>query len=388
MPTLGAALDLAKNEARNFRAHQLGSAPSSPVTGQLYYNTGDNTLYWWNNSTWVAASAGAGGPPTGAAGGDLAGSTYPNPVIAAGVVTDGKVAAANKDGVAGTASMRTLGIGAQQAFPGDGRLDQVAAPTASVALNSQKITGLGAPAAATDAATMGYVDSVAQGLAPKDSVRCATTGAITISTGLNATDVIDGITLVNGDRVLVKNQAAPAENGIYVVAASPARSTDADAWAELPSAFTFVEQGNTNADTGWVCTADQGGTLGTTAVTWAQFNGGGAVVGGAGLTATGSTLDVGQGAGITVAADTVAVNLATLSGSVPVANGGTGQTTAKTARESGLLSCGYYSSATHGAGTSIAITELHTVYAPRAGYPFRYRTRQMVSWRFLYCCSS
>src|SRR4051812_47772892 len=79
----------------------------------------------------VATGGGGGGSPTGAAGGDLAGSTYPNPVIAAGAVTDTKVAAANKDGLAATPSMRTLGTGAQQATAGnDSRLSDARTPTA------------------------------------------------------------------------------------------------------------------------------------------------------------------------------------------------------------------------------------------------------------------
>ena len=90
MPTLGNALDFAKYEARNIRGHQLGTAPSSPVTGQLYYNTGDNTLYWWDGSAWVSARGGVSTTPpatTGALGtiqlaGDLAG-TATSPQIAA-----------------------------------------------------------------------------------------------------------------------------------------------------------------------------------------------------------------------------------------------------------------------------------------------------------------
>ena len=154
----------------------------------------------------------------------------------------------------------------------------------------------------------------------------------------------------------------------------PPRATDTDAWAELPAAFTFVEQGTANADTGWVCTADQGGTLNTTAITWAQFSGAGSVVAGAGLTKTGSTLDViGTANRITVAADSVDISTAyvgqasiTTLGTITtgvwtgttiaVANGGTGQTTAKAGRETGLGAAGYYSSATHGAGTTITIT--------------------------------
>ena len=71
MPILGAALDFAKYEARNIRSHQLGTAPATPVTGQFYYNTGDNTLYWWDGSQWVSARGGAAAIPpatTGALG--------------------------------------------------------------------------------------------------------------------------------------------------------------------------------------------------------------------------------------------------------------------------------------------------------------------------------
>lgn len=380
MPTLAASLDFAKLEARQFRAHQLGTAPSSPVTGQLYYNTGDNTLYWWNGTAWIAASAGAGGPPTGSAGGDLAG-TYPNPDIKALVIVDGDVNAGAAiaesklnlatDAAAGTGSRRTLGTGAQQAMPGNTRLDTIAAPTGAVSLNSQKITGLATPTVATDAATMAYVDSVAQGLAPKDSVRAATTANITLS----APQTIDGISVIAGDRVLVKDQSTPATNGIYLVAAGAwTRVTDMDVWAEVPAAFTFVEQGTVNADTGWVSTADQGGTLNTTAITWVQFSGAGQITSGAGLTKTGNTLDVGVGAGITVNADSVqvanngitnamiadgaiALGTADVTGTLALGNGGTGQTTAKAARETGLSGAGYYSSATHGASTTISITQ-------------------------------
>jgi hypothetical protein len=169
------------------------------------------------------------------------------------------------------------------------RLDQMAAPTASVSMNSQKITNLATPTLDTDAATKGYVDSVAQGLDPKASCVVATTANITLS----GTQTIDGVAVVASDRVLVKNQSAPAENGIYVVAAGAwSRATDMDVWAEVPNAFTFIEQGTTQADTGWVCTSNAGGTIGTTAITFVQFSGAGTYSAGTGLTLTGSTFSI------------------------------------------------------------------------------------------------
>ena len=183
------------------------------------------------------------------------------------------------------------------------RLDQMAAPTASVAFNAQKITGLADPTAAQDAATKNYVDSVAQGLDVKVSVRAATTANITLS----GTQTIDGVAVIAGDRVLVKNQTTTNQNGIYVVAAGAwTRSTDTDTWTELVSAFTFVEEGTVNGDTGWVSTVNAGGTIGTTAVTFSQFSGAGTYIAGAGLTLTGNTFDIGGTANrITVNADTV-----------------------------------------------------------------------------------
>jgi phage-related tail fiber protein len=171
------------------------------------------------------------------------------------------------------------------------RIDQLDVPTASVAFNGQKITGLADPVNAQDAATKNYVDLTVQGLDPKQSVRAATTANIATLSGLLT---IDGVTLVGGDRVLVKNQTTASENGIYLAASgSWTRAIDMDTWAEVPNAYVFVEQGTVNADMGFVCTSDQGGTLNTTDITWVQFNGAGQVTAGAGLTKTGNQLDVG-----------------------------------------------------------------------------------------------
>lgn len=168
-------------------------------------------------------------------------------------------------------------------------LADLASTTADFSMNGYKITNLANPVSDTDAANKYYVDSVAQGLDVKASCLVATTENI----GLSGLLTVDGVTLTAGDRVLVKNQSAPAENGIYVVAASAwSRTSDADAWAELVSAYTFIEAGNTYADTGWVCTVNAGGTLGTTAVTWSQFSGAGTYIAGTGLTLTGNTFSI------------------------------------------------------------------------------------------------
>lgn len=445
MPALGAPLDLAKYEARNLRAHILGTAPSSPVTGQMYYNSGDNTLYWWDGGAWVSARGGAASTPqatTSSQGtiqlaGDLAG-TATSPQIAPGVLTDAEVAAANKDGTSGvpslrtlgsgaqqaaagndtrftdsrtptahkashepgggdaltvdaaaaTGSLRTLGAGAAQAMPGNRTLDAIPAPAAAVSLNSKAINNLLDPAAAQDAATKNYVDNAIQGLDVKASVKAATTANVTLAGG--APNTLDGVALVANDRVLVKNQTTTNQNGIYVVTTlgtgangTWTRATDMDVWSEVPAAYVWVEQGSgTQADTGWLSTSDQGGTLGTTAITWAQFSGAGSITDGAALLKTGNTLDVQvDNASIEIIADALRVKAAgitnamlaggidattKLTGAVPVANGGTGQTAQKAARETGLAAAGYYSSATHGAGATITITQAtHLLRASR-----------------------
>jgi hypothetical protein len=145
------------------------------------------------------------------------------------------------------------------------------------------------PVSALQLATKQYVDSVAQGLDPKASCVAATTANITLS----GTQTIDGVSLIAGDRCLVKDQTLSQNNGIYLVAAGAwTRATDMDTWAEVPGAFTFIEQGTSYADTGWVCTSNAGGTLGTTPITWVQFAGAGAYTAGTGLTLTGTQFSI------------------------------------------------------------------------------------------------
>ncbi len=183
----------------------------------------------------------------------------------------------NQIAVSATTGDITLSLPSAVVFPG------------SVTLNA-------APTEDFQAATKGYVDSVAQGLDIKASVKAATTENGALATAFDNGSVIDGVTLATGDRILIKNQTDATANGIYVVAASgaPTRSTDMNAAAEFPGAFTFVEQGTTNADTGYVCT-NNSVVVGTTEITFAQFSGAGSYVAGNGITLTGNSFSINTG---------------------------------------------------------------------------------------------
>lgn len=172
-------------------------------------------------------------------------------------------------------------------------LTDLSAPTAAFSFGNQNLTNLADPVNDQDAATKYYVDSVAQGLDVKASVLYSTTGNISLSGLATQAGGEWPSALTAGDRILVKNQTAQADNGIYVASAgSWSRSADANTWAELVSAYTFIEQGATLADTGWVCTVNAGGTLGTTPVTWSQFSGAGTYTAGTGLTLTGNIFSI------------------------------------------------------------------------------------------------
>jgi hypothetical protein len=138
-----------------------------------------------------------------------------------------------------------------------------------------------APVGTTDVVNKQYLEYFAAGLSWKQPVLCATTANITLS----GVQTLDGISAVAGSRVLVKNQTAAEENGIYISAAGAwARSDDANSWNDLISAMLFVEEGSTLAGKAFYCTAQQGGTLGTTAVNWSNFSVAASYTAGTGLT--------------------------------------------------------------------------------------------------------
>ncbi len=177
----------------------------------------------------------------------------------------------------------------------------ISGDTMTGALNmggTNTVTGLATPTAATDAATKAYVDALSAGLSWKQAVVAASTAPLTLATGFAAGEVIDGVTLVIGDRILVKDQAAPAENGIYVVTAgAPTRAADMDAAVEFDGSAMFVQKGTVNEGTGWTETLTVT-TVGTSAVAFSQFSGGQAYVWGVGLANTGNTIFINMGAGI------------------------------------------------------------------------------------------
>ena len=164
-------------------------------------------------------------------------------------------------------------------------------PSTGVFTNIQTTTGSisTTPSNPTDLVNKNYVDMFVQGYAIKAECQCASTGNLTLS-GLQT---IDGYTTLVGDRVLVKNQTNQAENGIYVAASGTwARSSDANTWNSLISAFTFIQNGSTQANSGWVCTISTGGTLGTTPVTWSQLASAASYFAGTGLTLSSYTFSI------------------------------------------------------------------------------------------------
>lgn len=163
-------------------------------------------------------------------------------------------------------------------------------PSSGSFTNISTITGTIAtqPTGATDIVNLLALQSYVAGISWKQPCAVATLTAITLS-GLQT---IDGYTTLAGDRVLVKNQANAAFNGIYLADAGAwTRSLDANVWDEFVSAISFIEYG-TQAGGAWFCTATPGGTLGTTPLNWSQFTTSAVYSAGTGLTLTGQVFSI------------------------------------------------------------------------------------------------
>jgi len=269
---------------------------TTPTNGQILIGNsgGTYTAATISQGTGITVTNASGAITIAATGaGTVTSVTASSPLASSGGATPnisltGTVAVAN--GGTGTATGSITGTGALTFTAGGSNTSVNLVPlgTGSVDVASKKVTNLSDPTVATDAATKSYVDSVAQGLDIKASVKVATTANITLS----GTQTIDGIVLVASDRVLVKDQTTGTQNGIYVVAAGAwTRATDMAAGSDASGAFTFVQYGTSLADTGWVQTADPA-VVGTDALVWTQFSGAGTYSAGNGLSLTGSTFAI------------------------------------------------------------------------------------------------
>jgi hypothetical protein len=350
------SIDLNKNELQNAVIQNLATAPSTPLAGQVYYNTGDNQLYIYNGTRWeVAGNAVQSGllsnrPAANSVDAGTIyyatdnylfyysdGSTWQQTNAFGNVVTETSYGQSSANGTStnyaradhthgtpalGTATPNAIagvtGSAGSATTPSKEDHTHAFTPAADLSMAGFKLTNVGTPSADGDAANKGYVDSVAQGLDTKASVVAATTTNGTLATAFANGQVVDGVTLATGERILIKNQTDATANGIYVVNATgaPTRSADMNTDSEFPSAYVFVEQGTTNADTGWVCTNNAPVTLGTTEIVWAQFSGAGTYTANNGVVLNGSVFSFAprSGYGLQTGASGAEIKLATTSG--------------------------------------------------------------------------
>lgn len=259
--------------------------------------------YSYLNSTLFIGGAAGVGSAAIPIGGSGAFASLNSPVFTGDPQAPTPAAADNDTSIATTAWVRGLS------------LSDFLTPTGNISWANNKITNLAAPTNATDAANKAYVDGVVQGLDSKESVRLRATANITIATPGAVAANFDGVVPANGNRILLTNQTTASENGIYTyngAASALTRTPDANTSAAVTSGqYMFVEEGTTSADTGWVLITNNPITLGTTALTYTQFNGVGSIIDGAGLAYTGNTLNVGTASAARIVVNANNIDLAT-----------------------------------------------------------------------------
>ena len=270
-------------ELLNVVIHKVNGNPSTPVAGQIWYDTATGKLKYRD--------------------------------------ADSNVDPTNRAEHSGTQLASSISDFDTQVRIS--RLDQMAAPTAAVPMNGQKITGIADGTAGSDAASYGQLLQIANNQSFKAPVRAATTANITNLAG-GAPNTLDStVNLAAQDRVLVKDQTTASGNGIYVVTTvgtgangTWTRAEDFNTSAEaVPGSIVGVQEGTANGDKMFLLATNGPITLGTTALMFTVYGAstGEIVTAGAGLTKTASTLDVGAGTGISVSADSIAVDTAVVS---------------------------------------------------------------------------
>jgi hypothetical protein len=309
------SLDFEKNEIQNVVVQKLASAPASPVSGQIYYNTTLNAFHYYNGTAWVkcvetpaAANVGTG---TAVYKG-LNGNTLEFRKILAG---DGSILVAlvgdditikvepsgiehNDLGGIGTNDHAAIDShiedtenphSTNKTQVGLGNVDNVQQLPMSYLDTDTTLAAIDDARVPSQRAVRTYVDNKVTGVTWKNSVRAATTANITLS----GTQTIDGVAVVAGDRVLVKNQTTASANGIYVVNAGAwSRAADNDTAAEMVNATVMVQEGTTQAETQWTCSTNAPITLNTTALTFVQMSGAGTYGAGTGLSLSGNTFSI------------------------------------------------------------------------------------------------
>lgn len=280
-------LDLTKKELQNAVIQNLAADPSSPVEGQVYYNTVSKRKRTFNGTTWDEDSTGSGS-------GDVVGpaASIDSEAVVFNSTTGKLIKRSTLTGVikqtSGVQSVATPGTDyttpsstespTNKTFNANGTGNTISnLETADFAANvidtDVTLAANSDTRIASQKAAKAYADAISQGIKWKEPVRAATTAAGTLATSFENGDTIDGVVLATGDRILIKDQASGAENGIYVVAASgtPARASDADNATEVANMVVDVREGTVNADQAYVMTNNGAIVIGTTALVFVDF---------------------------------------------------------------------------------------------------------------------
>jgi hypothetical protein len=358
------SIDLNQNQLIKGTFEVVGTNPNTNLfDGRMVFNTTDNTILVYANGAWRKIIANVDADHAAV----IAGGTHATALT----ITESGGQITITPNLADTDEAGLLSSDFWNDLT-DATSDATASKLAKRDANGN--IKVATPTDAAHAATKGYVDAARQGLDVKQSVRAATTGPVLLASGLEAGDTIDtSVTLVAGDRVLVKDQGTASENGIYVVQSSGAavRATDANGTADTGEVsggtFTFVEEGDVNADSGWVVSSNGPIDVGSDSMLWVQFSGAGSITAGDGLEKEGNTLHVrGTENRINVTANAVDIDedyvgqtsittLGTISTGtwngtdIAVLDGGTGASTAADARTN------LASTSTSGQTTSVAV---------------------------------